>query len=232
MADIVKRLRTAGGRARRAVRARRIGGKGDAEMTYWEARAAQEGTLGHLHFERFFTTEFGLTRADYAEKRVLDIGCGPRGSLEWADMAAERIGVDPLVEEYARLGIKAHAMRYVASGAEHLPFGDGHFDIVSCFNALDHVADVDVAIAEFTRVTRPGGVGLLLVEVGHEPSPTEPHYLERELLARFSGWEPAFSELVAVRADHSLYASWEDRTPVGDDGPALLGARVNRLAAQ
>jgi ubiquinone/menaquinone biosynthesis C-methylase UbiE len=200
-------------------------------MTYWEAQASQEGTLGHLHFEQFFTVQFGLTRADYAGKRVLDIGCGPRGSLEWADMAAERVGADPLVEQYARLGIGDHAMRYVASGAEGLPFEDGHFDIVSCFNALDHVDAVDSAIAEFTRVTRPGGTGLLLVEVGHEPSPTEPHYLERDLLARFTGWAPAFSELVAVRPDHSLYASWQDRTPAPGDGPALLGARLDRLPA-
>ncbi len=198
-------------------------------MTYWEAQAAQEGTLGHLHFEEFFTVQFGLTRADYVGKRVLDIGCGPRGSLEWADMAAERIGVDPLVDHYAQLGIGEHTMRYVASGAESLPFEDGHFDIVACFNALDHVDAVDAAIAEFTRVTRPGGTGLLLVEVGHEPSPTEPHYLERDLLGRFTGWAPAFSELVAVRPDHSLYASWQDRTPPAEDGPALLGARLDRL---
>ena len=26
--------------------------------------------------------------------RVLDVGCGPRGSLEWATMAARRVGID------------------------------------------------------------------------------------------------------------------------------------------
>ena len=29
-----------------------------------------------------------------------DIGCGPRGSLEWATMAAERVGLDPPVNKY------------------------------------------------------------------------------------------------------------------------------------
>ena len=31
-----------------------------------------------------YTVVFGLTRDDFAGKAVLDVGCGPRGSLEWA----------------------------------------------------------------------------------------------------------------------------------------------------
>ena len=200
-------------------------------MTYWEGRAAQEGALHHAHFEEFFTVQFGLTVADYAGNRVLDIGCGPRGSLEWAASATERVGVDPLVDQYAQLGIRDHAMKYIKSGAESLPFEDQHFDIVSCFNALDHVDDVDAAIGEFTRVTRPGGIGLLLVEVDHEPTPTEPHHLEPGLLDRFTGWTAAFSELVAIRDDHDLYGSWRARRPPCEGAPALLGARLERLSA-
>src|SRR5687767_10314946 len=51
----------------------------------WKEKEAQEsGRLLNTHYEPFYTTVFGLTHADYAGKAVLDIGCGPRGSLEWA----------------------------------------------------------------------------------------------------------------------------------------------------
>jgi hypothetical protein len=80
-------------------------------------------------------------------------------------------------------------------------------------------------------VTRPGGTGLLLVEVDHEATPTEPQYLERDLLDRFTGWSTVFAELAALRSDHNLYQSWRERQPAPATGPALLGARLERRSA-
>jgi len=42
-----------------------------------------------------FLDYFGLSKDFYKGKKILDIGCGPRGSLEWADMTLERVGLDP-----------------------------------------------------------------------------------------------------------------------------------------
>jgi hypothetical protein len=44
----------------------RRGRKGGAELEYWEQRRRAEGTLGHEHYEEFYTRQFGLARADYA----------------------------------------------------------------------------------------------------------------------------------------------------------------------
>jgi SAM-dependent methyltransferase len=76
-----------------------------------------------------------------------------------------------------QLGIDRHAMQYVAAAAEHIPFPDAHFDVVTSLNSLDHVDDPDAAICEIARVMRPGGVFLLEVEVGHSPTSTEPSSL-------------------------------------------------------
>src|SRR5215208_160680 len=102
---------------RQRIRARRGGGqsKGAAELAFWERRKQGEGTFRNDQFERFFTSQFGLTPDDFAGKRLLDIGCGPRGSLEWASMAAERVGLDPIVESYRALGIDRHQMTYVGA---------------------------------------------------------------------------------------------------------------------
>ncbi|MCU1463326.1 MAG: Methyltransferase type 11 [Acidimicrobiales bacterium] len=75
MADALRLVR-AGGSATRVKR--------NAEMDFWRSVQAREGELGNSHYEFFYTTAFDLDRSFYAGKRVLDIGCGPRGSLEWA----------------------------------------------------------------------------------------------------------------------------------------------------
>jgi hypothetical protein len=56
--------------------------KARADLGHWLVRVREEGELGNSSYERLFTESFGLTREDYAGKRVLDVGCGPRGSLE------------------------------------------------------------------------------------------------------------------------------------------------------
>src|SRR5689334_15301113 len=75
------------------------------ELRFWRQRYDSEGrALTNEHYEKYYTTFFGLDHEFYRGKRVIDIGCGPRGSLEWADMTAERIGLDPLANEYLKLG--------------------------------------------------------------------------------------------------------------------------------
>lgn len=196
-------------------------------MGYWTQRAAVEGVLGNAHYERVFTTQFGLEASFFHGKRVLDVGCGPRGSLEWAAGAAQRVGLDPLVGRYRELGIDRHAMDYVNAPAERMPFADASFDVVASLNSLDHVDDVGRAIREITRVAAPGATWLLTVEVGHEPTATEPHSLPWEVADRLAGWRLEWSARNGLRPDHDIYASIdEDLAWTG--GPGLLRARLRR----
>ena len=101
-------------------------------------------------------------------------------------MAARRVGADPLADEYqAELGGDAHAMEYAASSIEELDEPDGAFDVITSFNALDHVDDVDEAAAAICRLLAPGGTLLLATEVNHEPTTTEPQAFGWEVLERF-----------------------------------------------
>lgn len=163
--------------------------KRTSELAYWRGRQAEEGVLENDWYRDAFTTVFDLDDSFYAGKRILDIGCGPRGSLEWATMARERVGVDPLAKAYKRLNGGRHAMTYVAARSERMPFPDEHFDVVSSVNSLDHVDDLDATIAEITRVTRRGGDFLLLTNVNHPPTRTEPQSFSWEVLDRFEGFE-------------------------------------------
>lgn len=159
------------------LRVARVDAKGLYEWAYWKSRQIEESTLRNDWYVEIFTRCVGIDKDFYNNKKILDIGCGPRGSLEWADMAAERVGLDPLVERYRSLGIDRHSTHYVNAPAEHIPYPDGYFDVVSSINSLDHVDDVDTAMQEMIRVVAPGGTILLVVEIHPKPTIAEPHVL-------------------------------------------------------
>jgi SAM-dependent methyltransferase len=207
------------------------------ELRYWRGVtrpiAHDRAKLEHerAHYEFFFTSFFGLGADDYAGSAVLDIGCGPCGSLEWATGARERVGLDPLADRYRRLANEDQAMTYCAASSEAIPFPDSHFDCVSMFNSLDHVDDVAQTIREIKRVTAPAGRILLIVEIGHAPTPTEPHWLDRDVVRQFAPeFEAAGVRLFGVRDDHNLYASLKHAIPYVEGKPGVLAARLERAA--
>lgn len=155
------------------------------ELLYWQLKKWREGTLTNEHYEPFYTTYFDLTKADYTDKKIMDIGCGPRGSLEWATMAKECVGLDPLANEYLKLGANKHRMRYINSGSERISFEDNYFDFVTSFNSLDHVDDLDKSIAELTRVLKPNGLFLFIADIHDEPTITEPSAFSWDVMEKF-----------------------------------------------
>ena len=76
-------------------------------------------------------------------------------------------------------------MRYVACGAEHLPFTHSTFDVVSSFNSLDHVDDLDLVIDEISRVLAPHGYFLLLTDIHRDPTVLEPIAFTWDIVGRF-----------------------------------------------
>ncbi len=212
---------------------RRRRSKAHHELQFWRERlAAEGGTLEHGHYEHFFTAWWGLGRAFYDGLRVLDVGCGPRGSLEWADMAARRVGLDPLADAYRReLGAGRHAMEYLAAGAEAIPEPDDSFDVVTTFNSLDHVDDVASACAEILRVLAPGGTLLLATDVNHEPTPMEPQTFGTEVLDRFTGVLDVVARHDLERHEGGLFATMHQNAPYDSARPGRPAVLIARLSA-
>ena len=203
------------------------------ELEYWQGKREQEGTLKNDHYVAFYTTHFGLGPDDYRDKCVLDIGCGPRGSLEWASMAKERVGLDPLADSYKRLGADKHQMRYVAAGSEKMPFSDAYFDVVCSFNSIDHVEDLDATIREIARVTKPGGFFLLLTELNHDRTACEPQEFSWDVVERF---EPAFDVVDERHYEISTVGMYQSidkdvRYDHADEKrrPGILSVKLRRL---
>jgi ubiquinone/menaquinone biosynthesis C-methylase UbiE len=184
------------------------------ELGYWKSRLAAEGQLSNERYLKSYTSTFDIEPDFYAGKRILDIGCGPRGSLEWADMAAERVGLDTLVPKYLKMGADRHKMTYVAASSDAIPFPAEYFEVVCSFNSLDHVANVQKTITEIKRVVCPGGLFLLITEVNHRPTASEPHKLPWDISRAFMD---AFNVLDEKRYEigriHDIYGqiSIDDR---------------------
>lgn len=207
--------------------------KGEHELQFWReflARDLADAPRLAAHaagYAYFFTDFFGLAPPDYAGRRLLDIGCGPLGTLEWAHLARERVGLDPLADQYRDLVAHTHAMSYCHAPAEAIPYPDGYFDSVSLFNSLDHVDDVDRAIAEAKRVTKADGRLLLIVEIDHPPTATEPHRLDRRIVDRFRPqFHPVRLRLNGILDQYDLYGALRAGVPFVPGQPGLLSCRL------
>lgn len=69
---------------------------------------------------------------------VLEIGCGPYGGvLPMIARAPRRVGVDPLANEYRKLGQLPDGIDFVAAHFEEWPCAET-FDAIFAIDALDH----------------------------------------------------------------------------------------------
>ena len=91
-------------------------------------------------------------------ERILDIAAGTGTSSEpWADAEIEVVPADFSLG-MLRVGRRRRPdMPFTAADATHLPFADGSFDAVTMSFGLRNVSEPAAALAEFRRVTRPGG---------------------------------------------------------------------------
>ncbi len=90
------------------------------------------------------------------DAHVLEVGCGTGLILDRvAQFARTAAGVDLSGGMLARA--RQRGLEVVQASATALPWADASFDVVYSFKVLAHVADIRTAMAEMSRVTRPGG---------------------------------------------------------------------------
>jgi SAM-dependent methyltransferase len=93
-----------------------------------------------------------------APRRVLEIGGAGLPAAPFLTGFDERHGLDPLIQEYARLfgdAPRGAPVQLREGRAEDLPYEDGAFDAVVMLNVLDHVEDPEAVLGELRRVLRP-----------------------------------------------------------------------------
>ncbi len=143
----------------------------------------------------------GLIRAEHegryrwataavAGKEVLDAGCGVGyGAKILTEAGAARvIGLDIAAEAVQDAIIRAGGVgEFVVGDLEQLPFMPCSFDVVVCFEVIEHVHRRELALDELRRVLRPEGVLIVSSPNRNVYLPGNPHhvheYTPNELLA-------------------------------------------------
>jgi ubiquinone/menaquinone biosynthesis C-methylase UbiE len=136
-------------------------GSHDANRAYYDAFS--EGYESHRggndpggyhelldELESDFVARFG------AGRDVLEVGCGTGLVLDRIRRfarSARGVDLSPGMLDRA----KSRGLDVREGSATELPFEDASFDVTCSFKVLAHVPDVERALREMARVTRPGG---------------------------------------------------------------------------
>lgn len=109
------------------------------------------------HYHRYL-----LARPLTSGRQVLDLASGEGyGSALLAVDAGRVVGleIDPASVEHSRRTYQAPGLEFVEGSMLDLSaFSDGSFDVVTCFEALEHVVEHDELLAGVRRVLAPDGV--------------------------------------------------------------------------
>jgi SAM-dependent methyltransferase len=160
------------------------------------------------------TNRFVLDFAKRPGARILDYGCGA-GAVVQAGRAAglDIHGADVYYggsnarTEADRAGLLGAAIREIRDG--RIPFEDAWFDVVVNNQVMEHVEDLDAALAEIHRVLKPGGVVLSIF-------PSRDVFREGHIGIPFSHWfakdsKPRFYYTWALRL--LGLGTWREQAP-------------------
>src|SRR5215475_649778 len=126
----------------------------------------KESTIAYEHLHRY-----AYASTLVKKKRVLDLACGEGyGSNLLASAAASVVGIDidANVISHASEKYRRENLRFLTGSITAVPIQENHcFDVIVCFEAIEHIENKDGLLAETKRLLAPEGV--LIVSTPNKP---------------------------------------------------------------
>lgn len=126
--------------------------------------------------------------------KVLDVACGTGDMiLHWQNYLknCEFIGIDPSKKMLEVAQDKVKDCAFIQAQAQELPMEDGSVDVISIAYGLRNVCEYPLALKEFHRVLKKGGV-LLILEFMRNPNPSffdlAGLFYTQKILPLLGGW--------------------------------------------
>lgn len=138
-----------------------------------------------LHSLEYKSSEPTLAKYKSKPRRLLDVGCGFgtfSSVAQGRGILVTGIDTDTIAISFARKRVRGMLSRplFRRGDAMRIPFPAAQFDIVTCWNLLEHVPDYSRVIREAYRVLKPGGSLFILC----------PNYLAIRREAHYHLWLP------------------------------------------
>ncbi len=168
-----------------------------------------------------------------AGRSVLDAGCGTGygSAILAATGASEVIGVDLAADVIGAADGLPGTVSLQAGDLRALDFADGRFDLVVCFEVIEHLDDPMAALDELARVLAPDGLLLLSSPNRGVYPPGNPHHRHEftpdELEAAVAERLP--NVRLVPQTDHLVSALFSDREARVAPGSTVDGLAVTRL---
>jgi SAM-dependent methyltransferase len=162
-----------------------------AERMYWQGYRTSRAKLKPLIDEYWSYYLRILKNYLKPQDRVLDIGCGPDGVINYIDNE-QKYGLDPLMDFYLSNFEMPKNINWKKGVGENIPFETDFFDFVITTNTLDHTKEPQKMLKEISRVLKRGCFLFLTVNcygplsmlykrakeiVGKRVDPLHPHSL-------------------------------------------------------
>jgi len=116
-----------------------------------------------------------LQRRFVAGGRWLDVGCSAGFVVEAAQAAgydAHGVELEAAAVDFARREL--HLANIACGTLEAQAYPAAHFDVLSMYDVIEHVPDLNATVAELKRLLAPGGViEIRTPDVGHWTTPRE-----------------------------------------------------------
>lgn len=123
-------------------------------------RAVEGNTPQRIWLDHIARYQFTAKRIE--NKRVLDIACGTGyGSKILYDAGAkEIIGIDISKETigFASAKYKEYPLVFQDGDITEIKYDNNYFDVIACFETIEHVLNQEKALLELRRVLRPDGL--------------------------------------------------------------------------
>lgn len=119
--------------------------------------------LMHSHRDEFFASYLELiSRYIKDSDKLLDVGCGPGGSTyaiacKFPFLNCTGIDISSTAIKTALSNYSLKNLNFEAGNAKSLSYPSCSFSIVTSFDCLEHIHDLDLVLLELMRVVKPGG---------------------------------------------------------------------------
>jgi O-antigen biosynthesis protein len=161
---------------------------GERYLPWWK-----DPVTAYEHWHRYaYTAQF------VSGKNVLDLASGEGyGSASLATTARQVIAldIDENAVKHARLKYRSVNLHFIVGSIMEMPLSKIGFDVIVCFEAIEHISDPEKLLNEVKRLLVPGGLFLV-------STPNKPEYKKTETSNPFHVKELDFEEFRKMLARH------------------------------